>query len=169
MPRAVAQAVIAAPPAPVLASDPAPVADLAPTVPTAELAAAAAQPSTQTIAMRGPMPTPRPTPEAAETAPRLQAVRPWIVVHHGPAIPAEDIDRIATVLIEQGFHHLSFRPVAQAPDVAQARFFHPQDRDAAEAVGRALGDIAGVATADFTHFAPAPDAGLVELWVAGRS
>jgi hypothetical protein len=188
MPAAVGAVVAAAPEIPALVADATPFADNAPpeaarseaarseatrseAVPSDAVPAAVGPAAAGRVLAAAPLPTPRPAAQAAlapAVSPAPQSA-PWVVVHHGPATPAAEVERIAATLIENGFHHLSFRPVSQAPDAAQARFFHPRDRDAAEAVGRALGEAAGVATADFTHYAPAPEQGLVELWVAGRS
>jgi hypothetical protein len=90
---------------------------------------------------------------------------------HAPAnLSRAEVDRAIAALRAQG-HRIEgpFR-VSFSISRSNARYFHGGDAEAARAVSGALGPAArgAVETRDFTHFAPRPPAGTVELWLAGR-
>jgi len=103
-------------------------------------------------------PPAEPEPEAAPAPPRPGRLR--IVAHYrlggrsaaaaltGRAVPNSDVE---------------LRQVGATPDVAVVRYFAPTDHAAAMQLASRLGG--GWAVQDFTHFAPRPSAGTLEVWL----
>lgn len=102
-------------------------------------------------------PTARPARLA--TAAVEPAPRPWVLIlaSNGGAVGAEADLRAA------GFEDVRTRPALALLRAPQARFFHPEDRAAAEQAIKALG--APVELADFTSYRPSPAPGLIEVWL----
>jgi hypothetical protein len=91
---------------------------------------------------------------------------------HAPVnLSRAEVDRAIAALRAQGHRIEGPYRVSFSISRSNARYFHGGDAEAARAVGSALGPTARgttVETRDFTHFAPRPPAGTVELWLAGR-
>jgi hypothetical protein len=159
--------------------------------PALETAAAADPEPLASLAVIAPRPRPAAPPfeAAAGTAPDTALGpdgAPLIGPPPPPAVPGPvatvrihapvnlsraEVDRAIAALRAQG-HRIEgpFR-VSFSISRSNARYFHGGDAEAARAVSGALGPSARgttVETRDFTHFAPRPPAGTVELWLAGR-
>jgi len=108
--------------------------------------------------------SPRPMPRPGEDQAAVSG--PARVVIHAPNTIADtDVSAFA-----QGVEGAGFRVATTGrPGVTVAtnhvRFYHEADRATAER----LAGLIGAAPRDFTEYQPAPEAGLVELWLAGES
>ncbi|MGF1553478.1 MAG: hypothetical protein ACFBWO_13420 [Paracoccaceae bacterium] len=119
------------------------------------------------------LPSPRPAtpgagPEPAPENPRPAGATPSraarIVVHYNAA-GLEPAREVASRLRAEGFADVSLRRVAFSVSRSNVRYFHEADRVLAARSAEGLG--AAVPIRDFTHFAPRPTPGTVELWVGG--
>lgn len=90
------------------------------------------------------------------------------VMVHFPADAAGDAEAVVNALQVAGAGSSSALPVSFGISSTNIRFYHAEDAGAAERVAdllRAAGQQPEIR--DFTDFRPQPDAGLVEIWLAG--
>ncbi|MCV6594817.1 MAG: hypothetical protein OIF48_17840 [Silicimonas sp.] len=128
-----------------------------------------------------PVPKPRPRPEAeagredalldvpAPTArpERDGAAAPGALSVTILAPSAAELPRAAAYALEaeaRGHRLTQIRQVDLPVSEPNIRYFHPEDRAAAQALARAF----GATLRDFTWFQPGPAPGTAELWLSGR-
>ena len=136
-----------------VASLPAPPAD--PSLPETDLvldpAPAAAPPAA----------APAETPEA-----RAALAEARISVNY-PASAAGTANEIAAALRAAGAVTANVVPVGFSVSATNVRFYHPEDRAAAEAVAAVAANGGPAEIRDFTNFRPQPLPGVVEVWLRG--
>jgi hypothetical protein len=121
-----------------------------------------------------PVPDPASPPASVQTAAAATqaaatldgawgAVR--VFVHHraGSAAALGAAQDAAAAALGAGLPVTELRAVGATPAAPEVRFFHAADADVAERVARGLGP--GWRVRDFRHYAPAPRAGTLEVWV----
>jgi hypothetical protein len=173
-------AAMTAPPAPAPAASEAP-APPSPAPATSE-APAPAPPSArellgEPITDREPPVTVLPRQLSSADEPALAPpATPRIVVHHraGSESGASLARSVAAALGDNGLGSVEIRPVPMSIVGATVRFFHAEDRAAAEralAATRPLltaaGRAAPVTPLDFSDYIPSPRPGTLEIWVPG--
>lgn len=102
----------------------------------------------------------------AQPAPVAPGPRyPGPVVVNAPAsLTDSEVEALVAGLGAEGFVVAEPARVGVTVKQSNVRYFHPEDADAAAAVAAALGAL----VRDFTDFSPAPPAGAIEVWLAGR-
>jgi hypothetical protein len=97
---------------------------------------------------------------------RMGAIDSMRIVMHARE-PASDLaGQLASLLSALGAKQVERRLVDVTPASPQVRYFHPADRKAGQVVADALGLVFDeVAVRDFVSYQPAPDAGLIEVWL----
>ena len=91
-----------------------------------------------------------------------------IVIHHGTPSAESAARRLGEAVEGEGLGGAELRRVDVDVSQANVRYFHPQDRAAAEAVNRVLRRAGyGSDVQDFTEFDPPPSLGTVEVWLPG--
>ena len=117
------------------------------------------------------IPAPPSPPAVSETALSGAARGASIVLHHPP--DAEGRAEVAQRALElAGADDVVMREVALSISSPNVRYFHEEDWQAAVEVSDLLtaaleGDDA--AARDFTGYEPAPDRGLIEIWIDGSA
>ena len=126
--------------------------------------------------MDTPAPTAAPTPDAIppglrsgsadEAAPDLPVAPSGarIFLHVPSSVVPNEVQSTANHLRRVGFAVNEPVRVDFAVSQTHARYYHEQDAAAATAAAKSL----GAAARDFTDYAPSPQVGTIEVWVAGR-
>ena len=100
--------------------------------------------------------------------PQVASAPPRIVVHYHEGANAPTARRVAAELLARGFDRTELRPVSFAISRANVRYFHDQNRAVAREVNALLRSTGRRSELrDFTHFAPLPSVGTVEVWLPG--
>jgi hypothetical protein len=128
-------------------------------------------------AASGPPATrPRATEPAVAASPRGSdaagqrsvSAPPRIVVHYRGGSDASVAQRVAAELRARGYARTELRPVSFAVSQANVRYFHDQNRPVAREVNKLVGSMwRRSQLRDFTHYAPLPAVGTVEVWLPG--
>lgn len=135
----------------------------------------------QTAAIEHPAPAAAPTEtEAASTgAPEEMAEGMAVVMPAAPALATARIsvnypasaagiaNEIAAALRAAGAGAANAVPVGFSVSSTNVRYYHAQDRPAAEALAELASGAGPVETRDFTNFRPQPLPGIVEIWLSG--
>jgi hypothetical protein len=91
-----------------------------------------------------------------------------VVIHFPSGPAAEEAHALLAAMDAQGINGAELRRVPIHVAEANVRFFHPQDRAAAESVNRLMrGTGYPSEVEDFTSFDPPPSRGTVEVWLPG--
>lgn len=112
-----------------------------------------------------PLPTAYSAPEVPVERPPAVSLIPGPVILHAPASVAdaelaEAVSRLGAAGVPLGEPSRVDFTVSES----NVRYFHATDAEAAAAVAEAI----GARLRDFTSFAPAPPAGTIEVWLAGK-
>jgi hypothetical protein len=126
------------------------------------------------LAGDGSAPVPRSrSAEAQVPAPfPSEAVEPAgdarVVIHFPSGPAAEEAHALLAVMDAQGIDDAELRRVPVHVAEANVRYFHPQDRAAAESVSQLMRSSGYPSEVeDFTRFDPPPAPGTVEVWLPG--
>jgi hypothetical protein len=149
-----------APAAPARSAPPPPVAN----IPVAPLGATAARMDEATVAAAALEPPPRQRAQASSPS-RAAVGAPVSIIVRAPG--GADSSETVSALRAAGYPAVRTRPATTSALTVQARYFDRRDRDAAEAILRALGSPA--APSDFTRLRPSPGRGVVEVWLPARN
>lgn len=84
-----------------------------------------------------------------------------------PATAAGTANEIAVALRAAGAGTANVVPVGFSVSSTNVRYYHAQDRAAAEALAELASGAGPVETRDFTSFRPQPLPGVVEIWLRG--
>ncbi len=103
-----------------------------------------------------------PLPELAPAA-KPQLIISNLQINSPSNLSDDTINGVIAAFVDAGFSVKASRKVEFNIRNTNVRFFHPQDREAAQLVSDAIGGIAR----DFTDFRPSPPFGTVEVWLAG--
>jgi hypothetical protein len=103
---------------------------------------------------------------AGEAAPDAAPLAAGRVVVHAPRSVAGDVRRDAVEMLREG-HWPVDEPRTSPFTIREThvRFYHPEDRAAAEVLAAQF----SAEARDFTAYSPRPEAGLLEVWLAGRA
>ncbi len=127
----------------------------------------------ETLAPSAPTPV-RPTPAAPRDAAVVPSAR--VVIHHGGDAESREVaQRLADQLRRANYGTVEIRTVPFEIGSASVRFFHGEDRLAAQQLVNALGPFlvwqgraAPTAPIDFTDYRPLPSPGSLEIWLPRR-
>ncbi len=128
---------------------------------TGSLASGAPSPSGAPVAALEP-----PLPDDA--APADAAGAPTRLIVHVPFANGEDAPAGLRQALGDLTADVETRVVAAGPRVSGVRYFHPEDREAAQAARRAVAAAEGdweVGLDDFTSYRPLPRRGTIEIWL----
>lgn len=129
----------------------------------------------ETVAPEAPAPTvaavePAPEPIAEPAPDPVSDPGQTRVFVHAPSDVSEtEAEAMMAAIRAAGFTAIGPIRVGFAISASNARFYHPQDAAAAQAIADLLPpEVVGpMRTRDFTDFTPPPLPGIVELWIAG--
>jgi hypothetical protein len=157
-PDALVQADPAGPPPPV-------------TAPAVDVATATAPSVAPPVAPAETAPAPVETaetapPEAPAAADLLNSAR---ISLNYPTTAARTATELAAALRAAGAGEANVVPVGFSVSATNIRYYHSEDRAAAEAVATLVGATGPVETRDFTNFRPSPLPGIIEVWLSGQS
>ena len=87
-----------------------------------------------------------------------------VVVYAPPSVTARQRDEVVAALAAADWQAGAPRQTRFTIAETQVRFYHAEDRPAAEALAARL----QVAARDFTGYSPLPEPGMLELWLEGK-
>ncbi len=110
---------------------------------------------------------PAAAPEAAVPATLAEA---RVFVHY-PASAEAVADEAVAALSGAGAEAAKALPVGFSVGKTNVRYYHPEDRAAAEQVAALTADLTGapLEARDFTDFRPSPNPGVIEVWLEGNA
>lgn len=90
-----------------------------------------------------------------------------VVVHYSALQPAPARGPVEATLSAVGFRRVEWREVSFGVSSTNARYFHSGDRGVSGEAVAALGGAGhAIDLRDFTHYAPSPSVGTIEIWLA---
>lgn len=154
-------------PPPLLAPDGAPDETLLAGLPTAPRAETPANQPVEPVPAVPEIAATPVTPPAPETPAPASIASARISVNY-PASAAQTANAIAATLRASGAGATTVVPVGFSVSASNVRYYHAEDRAAAEAVAAVVGATGPVETRDFTDFRPSPLPGIIEIWLSGQ-